>query len=267
MILDRIVEHKRGEVRARQAERPLADVRRAAADAAPPVDFAAALRSPDSSGPRLIAEIKRASPSKGVLRSDLDHLSLASTYLAHGASALSILTDRRFFQGRLSDLTDVKAQHPATPLLRKDFTIDAYQVYEARAARADAVLLIAAILDDQRLADLLSLAHELGMEALVEVHNAAELERALRVAPRVVGINNRDLRDFTVSLGTTEQLCSLVPTETDVIIVSESGIFTADDVARVAAAGANAVLVGQALVTAADVGSKVRELATVGGQR
>lgn len=262
MILDKIVEHKRGEVRTRRAGRPLADLRRSAEDAAAPVNFAVTLGAPSGNRPQLIAEIKRASPSKGVLGSDLNHLALANTYVSNGAGALSVLTDQRFFQGHLQDLADVKAAHPGTPVLRKDFVIDPYQVYEAREAGADSVLLIVAILEDHHLADLLSLTQDLSMEALVEVHDEAELERALRVAPRMIGINNRDLRDFRVSLTTTERLCDYVPE--GVTVVSESGIFTADDVARVAAAGADAILVGEALVTAGDIGSKVRELAYAG---
>jgi indole-3-glycerol phosphate synthase len=261
MILDTIIEHKRDELQRRQARRPLAAVRRAAEDAPPPLEFITALQAP---GPQLIAELKRASPSKGVLRRDLNHLALADTYVSNGAAALSVLTDERFFRGRLQDLSEVKAAHRGTPVLRKDFVIDPYQVYEARTAGADVVLLIVAVLEDGALDNLLGLTRSLGMEALVEVHDEDELSRALRVSPRVIGINNRDLRNFTVSLSTTERLCTQVPD--GVFVVSESGIFVQSDVARVAAAGADAVLVGEALVTAKDVAAKVRELAYTGIQ-
>ena len=263
MILEAIVAYKREELQRRKAQHPLAEVRRRAEEAPPPRDFAAAIRRPSArDAVRLIAEVKRASPSRGTFRADLDPVALAETYVANGARALSVLTDERFFQGRLEELTAVR-QHletlgRAAPILRKDFLFDPYQVYEARAAGADAVLLIVAILEDTQLADLLALARELGMAALVEVHDREELERALAVGPRVIGVNNRDLRDFHVDLGTTERLRPFVPGAT--ILVAESGIHTAADVQRLARVGVDAVLVGEALVTAEDTAARVREL-------
>lgn len=260
MILDKIVAHKREELDLRKANQSLAEVKTAAERAPAPVDLAGALAAP---GVRLIAEIKRASPSKGVFAANLEPAALARVYVENGASAISVLTDERFFQGHLDDLAAVKTAFPETPVLRKDFLIDQYQVYAARAAGADAVLLIVAVLGDEHLADLLALTHELRMHALVEVHNESELERALSVEPRVIGINNRDLRNFTVDLATTERLRRLIPDDT--IVVAESGIFTAGDVRRLGAAGADAILVGEALVTAEDTAAKVRELAQADG--
>ncbi|MFQ5343084.1 MAG: indole-3-glycerol phosphate synthase TrpC [Anaerolineae bacterium] len=259
MILDTIVAHKREELKALKARRPLSELRADAGSTPPARDLAAALAAP---GVRLIAEIKRASPSKGVFRADLDPVALAETYVNNGAGAISVLTDEHFFQGHLDDLRRVKRAYPAVPVLRKDFVIDPHQVYEARAAGADAVLLIVAVLADDLLADLLSLTHKLGMEALVEVHNEGELNRALKTEPRVIGINNRDLRDFTVDLRTTERLRQLIPGGT--IVVAESGIHTAADVQRLARAGVDAILVGEALVTAEDAAAKAQELARAG---
>ena len=224
------------------------------------MDFAAALAVP---GVRLIAEIKRASPSRGVFTEELDPVAQARVYIDNGASGVSVLTDEAFFRGHLDDLRQVKMAHPDTPALRKDFLIDVHQIYAARAAGADAVLLIVAILDNSTLADLLTLTRDLGMHALVEVHDEAELDRALGVRAQVIGINNRDLRDFTVDLGTTERLRRLIPDDT--IVVAESGISTAADVRRLADAGTDAVLVGEALVTAEDTAAKVRELSEAGG--
>ncbi|MBS1252066.1 MAG: Indole-3-glycerol phosphate synthase [Anaerolineales bacterium] len=255
MILDKIVAHKREELETRKAQRPLAEAQAAAADAPAPRNFATALAAP---GVRLIAEVKRASPSKGVFVDDLNPTTLARTYLEHGASAISVLTDERFFQGSLDDLRQVR-EVADIPVLRKDFIIDPYQILEARAAGADAVLLIVAILDDETLAKLQALAQILDMHALVEVHNEGELDRALEVGAPVIGINNRNLRDFTVDLGTTERLCRRLSSGT--IVVAESGISTADDVRRLGDAGANAILVGEALVTAEDTAEKARELA------
>lgn len=257
MILDAIVAYKREELEEIKARRPLSELRADAGSTPPAGDFAAALAAP---GVRLIAEIKRASPSKGVFRAELDPVAQARTYVENGACAISVLTDERFFQGHLDDLRQVKRTYPAVPVLRKDFLIDPYQVYEARAAGADAVLLIVAVLADDLLADLLSLTHELGMDALAEIHNEDELNQALRTEPRVIGINNRDLRDFTVDLRTTERLRQLIPDGT--IVVAESGIHSAADVQRLARAGVDAILVGEALVTAEDTAAKVRELSS-----
>ena len=260
-ILDEIFAHKREEVDALRRHRPLADLITEAGAAPPALDFAAALRSA-SQRPALIAEVKCASPSKGLLAKDFDPLRLAETYRDHGAAAISVLTDERYFKGHLDHLRQIadrfSSAGPHLPLLRKDFICDPYQVYQARAARADAVLLIAAYLDLPLLRDLHTLTRSLGMAALVEVHNRAELERALQVEPILVGVNNRDLRDFSVRLETVLDLRPLVPP--GILLVAESGIHTAQDVTRLKAAGIDAILVGEALVTAPDVGAKVREL-------
>jgi indole-3-glycerol phosphate synthase len=212
----------------------------------------------------LIAEVKKASPSKGLLRHQFDPLELASTYAENGAAGISVLTDSRYFQGKLAYLTQIRDQLQQSlgdnrpVLLRKDFIFDPYQVYQARAAGADALLLIVAVLKDKELAALLALARKLGMTALVEVHDRTELERALSLRPRLIGVNNRDLRDFSVDLNTCIELRQYVPA--DVCFVAESGIHTAADVIRLAQEGVDAVLVGEALVKAKDVGAKVREL-------
>lgn len=262
-ILTRIMAHKRDEVDRQRTKIPL-DALKAALERAPePRDFAAALRHGEYVA--LIAEVKKASPSRGVLLENFDHLALARAYAAHGAAAVSVLTDTRFFQGSLKFLEGIrKLPGWQLPLLRKDFIIDPYQVYEARVYGADALLLIVAALEDIQLATLLKLSYELGMHALVEVHNAAELARALAVGARIIGINNRDLHSFTTSLETSEQLAAQLPGGTDrPVLISESGIFHAADVARLRDCGADAVLVGEALVTDPDIGSRVRELASV----
>lgn len=260
--LDEIVTHKREEVRRRLRAEPLERVQARAACAPQPCDLAIALRAaPDVA---LIAEVKRASPSKGLLCPDFDPVRLATTYAVNGATAISVLTDEAFFQGSLADLTAVRrAVDGAVPVLRKDFIIHPYQVYEARAAEADALLLIAGILVDEELTGLLALTRSLGMTALVEVHDRGELERVLPLAPRVVGVNNRNLHDFTVNLDTCLSLRPLVPDS--ICMVAESGIHSPADVKRLAAAGIGAMLVGEALVTAPDAGAKVREVIR-GGQ-
>ncbi len=257
-ILDEIAAHKREELEARRSGRPLVDLRAAVKAAPAPRDFTAALRK---SGISLIAEVKRASPSRGRLRPDLDAASLAKTYAASGAAAISVLTDERFFQGSLDDL---RAVHRATsvPVLRKDFVLDPYQIYEARAAGADAVLLIVAILDDALLNDLLALADQLSLAALVEVHNMPELERALVLDPEIIGINNRDLRTFEVDLETTAALRPYIPSDT--VLVAESGIERPADVARLHAIGVDAMLVGTALVTAPDPAARAWALVAAG---
>lgn len=264
MILDEIMEHKRAELHERKGLVPLAELVERAADRPPPLDFAAAL---DGVGVSLIAEVKRASPSRGVLCRDFDPARLAATYAENGAAAVSVLTDSRFFHGELAHLERVKEAVQRTgryvPVLRKDFIFDPYQVHEARAHGADALLLIAAVLPDRTLGELLDLTHDLGMTALVEVHDADELRRAARYRPRVIGINNRDLASFTVDIAAFGRLRPLVPDGT--IAVSESGIHTGADVRRLHEMGADAVLVGEALVTAPDVGGKVRELIAGGG--
>jgi indole-3-glycerol phosphate synthase len=208
-------------------------------------------------GVALIAEVKRRSPAKGDLRPGADAPSLAATYAEAGAAAVSVLTDERFFSGADADLVDVRARIPI-PVLRKDFTISNYQIYEARALGADAVLLIVSMLSDELIETFLDTADCLGLDTLVEVHSEEEARRVARIGAPIVGINNRDLTTFTVDLGTTERIRPLLPASAT--IVAESGILTRQDVERVQAAGANAVLVGEALVTAADPAAKLREL-------
>jgi indole-3-glycerol phosphate synthase len=257
-ILERIVEYKRNEeLPRRMRDLPMEALQARAATAPPPRDLVAALRS--APGVALIAEVKRASPSKGVLRPDFDPIELAVTYAANGAAAISVLTDEPFFQGNIKYLAQIRSLfHSYPPLLGKDFIIHPYQVYEARAAGADGLLLIAAVLSDSALAELLALTRALGMVALVEVHSRDELLRVLPLSPRLVGANNRDLRDFSVDLNTCLALRPLVPA--GVCFVAESGIHTRADVARLAAADVDAMLVGEALVVAPDVAAKVREL-------
>jgi indole-3-glycerol phosphate synthase len=205
----------------------------------------------------LIAEVKRRSPAKGELRPDADAPSLAGDYVDAGAAAVSILPDERFFAGSDTDLSGAR-ERVAAPLLRKDFTISSYQIYEARALGADAVLLIAALLSDELINVFLDTADCLGMDAIVEAHTEDEVRRVVAIRAPIVGINNRDLATFSVDLGTTERLRPLIPQET--LVVSESGIASRADVERVAAAGADAVLVGEALVTALDPADRIREL-------
>jgi indole-3-glycerol phosphate synthase len=258
-LLNEIVAHKRAEIAALKAQCPLAELQAAAANIAAPRDFAAALRRP---GLSLIAEVKRASPSRGALAPRLDPATVAQTYAAHGAAAISVLTDVRFFQGNLDDLQTVR-QAVSLPVLRKDFTLEGYQVYEARAAGADAILLIAAILDTATLGRLQELAHQLGMAALVEVHNRHELAQALAVSAPIIGINSRDLHTFEINLDIVAALRPEIPATTTV--VAESGIHTAGDVRRLKEIDVDAMLVGTALITADDPAAHVRELVTAGG--
>lgn len=260
-ILTRILAHKTEEVARQKLKTPLRELERRAARAPEPRDFAAALRRPPATA--LIAEVKKASPSRGVLRDPFDHLALARAYIAAGAAAISVLTDVRFFQGSLKYLEAIRQLPDAPPVLRKDFIIDPYQIVEARAYGADAVLLIvAAVPDVERLEDMLLLAQHMGMEALVEVHTEAEVQRALAIGAAVVGVNNRDLHRFETSLETTARLARLLPTGSRrPVLVSESGIFTPEHVAIVRGYGADAVLVGEALVTAPDVEGLARALA------
>jgi indole-3-glycerol phosphate synthase len=282
-ILDEILIHKRAEVAQAQRAVTFDRVQRAARDQAPVRPFAAALRPAQTGTVRLIAEIKKSSPSKGSLAPALDVPATARLYGENGAAAMSVLTDTRFFGGTLTDLQVARAQ-VAIPVLRKDFMIAPYQLFEARAAGADAALLIVAALASpladvsdldrpreagepdlrlaaERLASLLMVAREAGLECLVEVHDEAELDVALGAGSRVVGINNRDLRTFETRLEVTERLAPRVPH--DVILVSESGIAARADVERVRRAGASAVLVGSSIVSSPDPAAKVRELAGV----
>jgi len=250
-FLERIVAHKEREVMTRAQERPYAEVVREAAAQSPALDFAAALAVP---GMRLIAEVKGKSPSKGVLIDPFEPEAIARDYLAAGADALSVLTDEAFFGGSLDHLRAVAAR----PVIRKDFVLDRYQIAEARAAGADAILLIVAMLDDAQLRELHAAAREWGLTALVEVHNEAEAARAVAAGATLIGVNNRNLHSFRVDLATTERIAPTLPAGTT--IVGESGIGTAADVARLAAAGTDAILVGESLVKAVDRGAAIRAL-------
>jgi indole-3-glycerol phosphate synthase len=303
MILDEIVAHNRGELENRLQSRPLAEVRRMALEQPPALDFAAALQGDRV---RLIAEVKRASPSKGVIRPDADPVEIARVYALNGASAISVLTETKHFQGSLQDLRAIRdaldspaengspspssspikgeeiqaggevvgahghAPSPGTggrglmarrrtiPLLRKDFLFDPYHIYESRAFGADALLLIVAILTLDRLKELLFLSHQLGLKCLVEVHNEAELAVALKTEARIIGINNRNLDTLNVSLNTTKRLRAYIPP--DRIVVSESGIKDHEDVATLRHLRVDAILVGEALMSAPDIPAKMKEL-------
>ena len=260
-ILSTIIEQKKLEIAALDAQA----LRRAADSAPAPRDFLAALkRRRFGTHPSLIAELKRASPSKGILAPHLDLFQVADIYTQNGASAISVLTDEKFFMGKLETLRELRFERKSElPLLRKDFTIDEIQIYEARANGADAILLIAAALTDDKLfVDLHACALSLGLTALVEVHNEEETERALKLKDvKLIGINNRNLATFDVTLETTEKLRPMIPAE--IAVVAESGIFTAKDVERLAKANVDAILVGEALVTSEDIPAKVRELSGV----
>jgi len=260
MILEQIVkskreslERKKREVSLRELKRRCADIRRR------PIDFSSALCGDDI---KLIAEVKKASPSKGIINADIDPVKLALTYAANGAAAISILTEDNYFQGSTEYLREIRkafdAKRIRVPLLRKDFIFDPYQIYESKECGADAILLIVAILDDDKLVQLINLSYTLGMKCLIEVHDESELRRAVASGCRVIGINNRDLQTFKVSLHTTEHLRPLVPD--DCIIVSESGIRRRADVEKLRTWKVNAMLVGEVLSAADDVAEKMKEL-------
>jgi indole-3-glycerol phosphate synthase len=259
-MLERILRDKADEVAACCHRHPLAELQRQVHDLPRPRNFVAALQAGNSGSaiiPRVIAEVKKASPSKGVIRPDFDPVAIARTYTANGAAALSVLTDAKYFQGELGFLESISQAVPL-PLLRKDFTIGAYQVYESRVAHADAILLIVAALDIGQIEELLALAQELGMAALLEVHTVEELERILPLRPYLIGINNRDLRTFHTDIETTLQLLPLIPF--DVVVVSESGLNAAADITRLREKGVDAFLIGESLMRAPDPGVKLREL-------
>ena len=257
-ILQKIVAVKREEVAAARKRKPLAAVREDAESRVLTRDFLAAMRAPIAAGrPAVIAEIKKASPSKGVLRPDFVPADIAQSYAEHGAACLSVLTDRQFFQGSVDFLKQARASCDL-PVLRKDFLVDPYQVYEARAMGADCILLIAACLDDAAMADLEAIAQHLGMAVLVEVHDRDELQRALALKTPLVGINNRNLRSFEVTLDTTLEMLAEVPAGR--LLVTESGILQRADVQRMRAAGVHAFLVGEAFMRAPDPGLALAEL-------
>ncbi len=257
MILDQIVADNLPELEARKHSFPLAELKQVASEQPPPLDFASVLRG---DGIQLIAEVKKASPSKGVIRPDFNPVEIAQTYAGNGASAISVLTEARHFQGSLNYLRDIgnALGNRRLPLLRKDFVLDPYQVYESRAYGADSLLLIIAILTPQKLEELLGLSHELKMSCLVEVHDKAELEIALNSEARVIGINNRDLKTFAVDLAATERLRPLIPR--DRIVVSESGIKNRGDMEKLKQWGIDAALIGESLLSAPDIAAKMQEL-------
>lgn len=257
-ILKRIVAVKREEIAEARRLRDGAALRRDALSQSPTRDFVGALRAKVAAGQAaVIAEIKKASPSKGVIREHFVPAEIAASYARHGAACLSVLTDREFFQGDAAYLRQARAAC-SLPVLRKDFMVDPYQVYEARAMGADAILLIAACLDDARMAELEAVAQSLNMAVLVEVHDRAELERALRLKTRLVGINNRNLRTFEVTLQTTLGMLPDVPA--DRLLITESGILGRADVQTMRAAGVNAFLVGEAFMRAPEPGVALAEL-------
>jgi indole-3-glycerol phosphate synthase len=257
-ILNKIVAVKREEVAAALGKKSLAAMRADAESRVLTRDFEGAMRAKIAAGQAaVIAEIKKASPSKGVLRADFVPADIAQSYAEHGAACLSVLTDKQFFQGSVDYLKQARASCDL-PVLRKDFMIDAYQVYEARAMGADAILLIAACLDDAQMADLEAIARSLDMAVLVEVHDRAELDRALKLKTRLVGINNRNLRTFEVTLQTTLDMLPDVPA--DRLLVTESGILNAADVKRMRDANVHAFLVGEAFMRAAEPGEALAKL-------
>ncbi len=256
-ILKEIIEYKREFVKNSKTVLPLKDIELLAAESDGTRDFAAALAGKECA---LIAEIKTASPSKGIIRDDIDIKEIAGIYADNGAACISVLTDEKYFMGSLGRLGKIR-NTVQIPLLRKDFIIDMYQIYEARLAGADAVLLIAACLDDSEIIEFIEVASLLDMDCLVEVHDEIEMNRIGNLNIKLIGINNRDLKTFKTDISVTGRLAKLAPP--GVILVSESGINTADDVKSVCSMGANAVLVGESLMRARDIGKKVRELTNI----
>jgi indole-3-glycerol phosphate synthase len=262
-ILERIMQVKRSEVARAQADVPASELRKRLEAALPPRDFVGAIRARvEARQPAVIAEIKRASPSKGLLREDFSPADIARSYAGAGATCLSVLTDREFFQGAPEHLGAAR-EACALPVLRKDFVFDPYQVMESRALGADCILLIAACLSTEEMKRLELEAQRLGMAVLVEVHDRAELDRALRLQTPLLGINNRNLHTFETRIETTLELLPLIPPGP--LVVSESGFFAGDQVRRVVDAGARAVLVGEGLVRALDLAAKIQELRLAGG--
>jgi indole-3-glycerol phosphate synthase len=275
-ILDEIMRHNRERLPKTKRAMPEDTVRAFASVTAPALDFVAALKRP---GVSMIAECKKASPSKGLMVQNYDPVALARTYASAGASAISVLTDSRHFQGSLEDLRDVKEVMSAEletlfhgtsdpryeigiPILRKDFIFDPYQVYESRAAGADAILLIASVISPAEMRDLLKLTHELGMNALVEVHSEAEIEAVLPLKPRIIGVNNRNLQTFEVDFANTARLRTLIPA--DIVTVGESGLKTTGDVQTMKEIGVDAILVGETLVKSSDTFRTTRALVQAG---
>ena len=255
MILDTIIAHKQKELQIEAEQVPLATLKSKLANLPPTKDFRCAIAQSDNIN--LIAEVKKKSPSKGIIREDFDPIQIAETYAKNGAAAISVLTDVRFFDGRLDYLSSIR-QVVDVPLLRKDFTIDPYHIYQARVAGADAILLIVAALTKDQLREFMDIAESLSLASLVEVHTDTELEIALDVEAEIIGINNRDLRTFHTDLATTFSLREFLPTGK--VVVSESGIYTRADVESLREAGVNAILVGESLMRSPDIGEQVRKL-------
>ena len=257
-VLDEIVAHKRTEIAEAKQRKPADVLESELASASPVRDFVTALRSSaERIGVGMIAEVKKASPSAGLIRADFDPVAIAKIYAANGAACISCLTDEKFFQGRLEYLTAIK-QAVSLPVLRKDFIVDRYQVLEARAAGADAILLIAECLDDCHLRDLYFYASELGMECLIELYEPDNLDRVLKLQPPLVGVNNRNLKTMITDLDHTIRLAPRIAAQS--LLVAESGIRTRADVERLTTAGCRAILVGESLMKSADIGASVREL-------
>lgn len=256
MILDQIVSHNRRELEYKKRRLPMPELQNLASEQSQAIDLASALRG---DGIQLIAEVKKASPSRGIIRPDFNPVEIAKIYAGNGAAAVSVLTEAKYFQGSLDHLKDIRKALPRKlPLLRKDFIFDPYQIYESRAYGADSLLLIVAILEPEKLQELLRISHELNMSCLVEVHNEAEVEIALKSEARIIGINNRDLTSFNVAIATTERLRPLIPP--DRVVVSESGIKERADIDKLNHLGIDAVLIGESLMSAPDIAARMREL-------
>lgn len=255
MILDKIYSHKLKEVSERKGIVPIETLKERCKGSKKTRKFDSVIKR--SNGIKIIAEVKKASPSAGVIREGFNYVDIAMEYEASGASAISVLTDKEFFMGELKYLTEIK-ETVHLPVLRKDFIVDAYQIYESRAAGADSVLLIARLLTKEQIETFISISHELGMECLVEIHNENELKKILETKARIIGINNRNLDTFETNLDTTFQLCHLIPKEK--IIVSESGIKTRADVLKLEEGGIDAILIGETLMRSNDVRLKIKEL-------
>ncbi len=261
MILDQILATKRTEVSADQRQVSLSELKLMVADTAPVRGFAKQLRQVALAGTAIIAEVKKGSPSKGIIRADFDPVAISQSYERGGASCLSVLTDESYFYGSLDYLRQIRSA-VKLPLLRKDFIIDPYQVFQARVAGADAILLIAAALDDQQLLELAQLATELQLDTLLEVHDSAELERALVLPVDLIGINNRNLQTFATDLGVTERLAQKIPEKQ--LAVAESGIHNRADIERLQQSGAGAFLIGESLMRESDIEGKLQGLLGVG---
>ena len=257
MILDQILATKQTEIAADSSKLSLIELQQMVADCGPTRGFAAKLRQTSADGTAIIAEVKKGSPSKGIIRADFDPVAIAKSYEAGGASCLSVLTDVSYFHGSLDYLQQIRSV-VGLPLLRKDFIVDPYQVFQARVAGADAILLIASALDDQQLLELAQLARELQLDTLLEVHDAAELERALPLPVDLIGINNRNLQTFVTDLAVSEQLAPQIPAAQ--LAVAESGIHSRGDIERLQQAGAGAFLIGESLMREDDIEGKLREL-------